>query len=119
MLSRRCPPARNGEPRPTPGYLRELEPILTNVTGRFHVAAIAVGRQLKPATAGAGPGIAKPAEHCEVPFAGSPLTAESPEGNSAVLVVTLVAVKPGDAQHEFALPMLFHPLTTRPPSAIL
>ncbi len=59
--------------------------------GRIHVAAIAVGRQLKPAPAGAGPGTAKPAEHREVPFAGSPLTAELPEGDFALLAATSVA----------------------------
>ncbi len=38
-----------------------------------------------------------------MPFAGSPLTAESPEGDFAVLAATSVAGQPGDAQHEFAL----------------
>ncbi len=50
-----------------------------------------MGRQLKPVTAGAG--------HCEVPFAGSPLTAESPEGDFVPLAATSVAGQPGDAQH--------------------
>ncbi len=38
-----------------------------------------------------------------MPFAGSPLTAESPEGDFALLAATSVAGQPGDAQHEFAL----------------
>ncbi len=44
------------------------------------------------------PGTAKPAEHGEVPFAGSPLTAESPQGDFAVLAATSVAGWPGNPQ---------------------
>ncbi len=39
----------------------------------------------------------------EVPFAGLPLTAESPEGDFAVLAATSVAGWLGNPQHDFAL----------------